>query len=46
LQDGSALVRGAAVWALRRLDPARAAALRSAAETVETDSDVRAEWAA
>ena len=46
LGDESALVRGAAVWALRRLDPARAAALRSAAETVETDSDVRAEWAA
>ena len=46
LDDESALVRGAAVWALRRLDPERAAALRAAAETVETDSDVRAEWAA
>ena len=46
LQDGSALVRGAAVWALRRLDPDRAEALRAAAEPAETEPDVRAEWAA
>ncbi len=46
LQDGSALVRGAAVWALRRLDPERAETLRAAAEPAETDPDVRAEWAA
>ncbi len=45
LQDGSALVRGAAVWALRRLDPDRAAALRANALVAETDPDVRAEWA-
>jgi epoxyqueuosine reductase len=44
--DASPLVRGAAVWALRRLDRAlleRAAAARSAAEA---DADVIAEWAA
>ena len=46
LQDASALVRGAAVWALRRLDPKRAETLRPAAERAETDPDVRAEWAA
>ena len=45
LGDGSALVRGAAVWALRRLDPARAETLRAAAEPAETDPDVQAEWA-
>ena len=46
LDDGSALVRGAAVWALTRLDPARAETLRAAAEPAETEPDVRAEWAA
>lgn len=46
LGDGSALVRGAAVWAIQQLDPARAAALRSVAEKMETDPDVRAEWTA
>ena len=46
LGDESALVRGAAVWALRRLDPARAEALRATAEPAETEPDVRAEWAA
>jgi epoxyqueuosine reductase len=44
LSDTSALVRGAAVWALGRLDRAqlcrRAAALRAA----ETDAEVAAEW--
>ena len=46
LQDASALVRGAAVWALRQLDPARAETLRPDAEPAETDPGVRAEWAA
>ncbi|WP_029057704.1 tRNA epoxyqueuosine(34) reductase QueG [Stappia stellulata] len=45
LEDGSALVRGAAVWALRRLVPTaefmRVAARR---EGLEWDADVRAEW--
>ncbi|MBX3480764.1 MAG: tRNA epoxyqueuosine(34) reductase QueG [Caulobacter sp.] len=43
LSDASPLVRGAAVWALRRLDPARAATLRPAGET---HPDVLAEWTA
>ena len=46
LQDASALVRGAAVWALRRLDPDRAEALRPRAVAAETDPEVCAEWAA
>ena len=46
LDDASPLVRGAAVWALGRLDRARLerCAVRRAA--AETDSDVIAEWAA
>ncbi len=44
LHDASALVRGAAVWALRRLDPARAQALRPAALKAERDPEVCAEW--
>ena len=44
LDDASALVRGAAIWALRRLDPERAAVLRLDLLTRESDSDVRAEW--
>ncbi|MEE2565246.1 tRNA epoxyqueuosine(34) reductase QueG [Hyphobacterium marinum] len=43
-RDDSALVRGAAVWALSRLDPARFAALKTGALEAETDPDVRAEW--
>ena len=45
LDDPSPLVRGAAVWALGRLDRAR---LKRAAPTRrgETDPDVAAEWAA
>lgn len=43
-QDVSALVRGAAVWALSRLDPDRFAALKPGALASETDRDVRAEW--
>ncbi|WP_342343867.1 tRNA epoxyqueuosine(34) reductase QueG [Chthonobacter albigriseus] len=41
LADPDPLVRGAAVWALSRLDPGRLTAARRAAET---DPDVRAEW--
>ena len=44
LTDGSAVVRGAAVWALHRLDPHAARALRPGALAIETDSGVRAEW--
>ncbi|MEQ9635638.1 MAG: tRNA epoxyqueuosine(34) reductase QueG [Devosia marina] len=44
LGDPSALVRGAAIWALRRLDPGRADALRLDSLAQEGDSSVRAEW--
>ena len=46
LEDPSAVVRGAAVWALARLVPERAAALRLKAVAGERDVDVLAEWAA
>jgi epoxyqueuosine reductase len=46
LDDPAPVVRGAAVWALARLDPARAAAERSQRAAIEADADVRAEWAA
>jgi epoxyqueuosine reductase len=45
LSDASPLVRGAAVWALGRLDPQRLAVL-SAARAAETDIAVAEEWAA
>jgi len=45
LTDGSPLVRGAAVWALGRLDGERLAAL-SALRAAENDSAVEEEWAA
>jgi epoxyqueuosine reductase len=45
LGDDEPLVRGAAIWALRRLDPTRAAAL-SARHAAETDAAVAAEWSA
>ena len=45
LPDPSPLVRGAAVWALRRLAPDDAAARREHALARESDADVRAEWA-
>ena len=45
LADASPLVRGAAVWALGRLDPARLAAL-APAHAGETDAAVAEEWAA
>jgi epoxyqueuosine reductase len=44
LDDASPLVRGAAVWALARLDPVRAGHLRETCLPQETDADVRAEW--
>jgi epoxyqueuosine reductase len=45
LRDASPLVRGAAVWALGRLDPARLAAL-APARANEPDGAVAEEWAA
>jgi epoxyqueuosine reductase len=46
LDDPSAVVRGAAVWALGRLDPALATAERVVRAANEQDADVCAEWAA
>jgi epoxyqueuosine reductase len=45
LSDSSPLVRGAAVWALGRLDPARLATL-APAHAAESDPCVAEEWAA
>ncbi len=46
LADPSALVRGAAVWALARLVPgARLGELRAAYAADEPDDEVREEWA-
>ena len=45
LGDSSPLVRGMAVWALARLDPAMLRAHRRRRDT-ETDPDVRDEWGA
>ena len=44
LDDPSPLVRGAAIWALRRLDPEGADALRQERLAAEHDEAVRAEW--
>jgi epoxyqueuosine reductase len=45
LSDGSALVRGMAVWALRRLaDPDHIAGLKAAHLERESDAQVAAEW--
>ena len=46
LDDASALVRGAAVWALGRLDRARLRRCAAARDAREADPDVIAEWAA
>jgi epoxyqueuosine reductase len=46
LADSSPLVRGAAIWALGRLDPVRRQRRRTNYLAVETDPDVVAEWAA
>jgi epoxyqueuosine reductase len=45
IADASPLVRGAAVWALARLDPARLARL-AAQRSRETDASVQEEWRA
>jgi epoxyqueuosine reductase len=44
LDDPSAIVRGAAIWALGRLDPARAAVEAHSRIASEQDPDVRVEW--
>ncbi len=44
LDDPAPTVRGAAVWALGRLDPARWAAERADRNGAEEDADVAAEW--
>jgi epoxyqueuosine reductase len=44
LDDPAAVVRGAAVWALARLDPARWAIERAVRLPGEADADVRMEW--
>jgi epoxyqueuosine reductase len=44
VQDASALVRGAAVWALLQLDAERFSLARSQNASGETDSDVLREW--
>jgi epoxyqueuosine reductase len=45
LDDASPLVRGAAIWALGRLDPARLAHTAARHRATETDPDVIEEWA-
>lgn len=44
MADPSALVRGAAIWALRRLDPEQAGAMRERHLDGEIDLAVRDEW--
>jgi epoxyqueuosine reductase len=44
LGDPDPVVRGAAVWALRRLDVGRWQGEREARINAETDKDVRGEW--
>ncbi|WP_244521395.1 tRNA epoxyqueuosine(34) reductase QueG [Bauldia litoralis] len=44
LDDAAPLVRGAAVWALARLDPAAAVAERASRMADESDPDVLEEW--
>jgi epoxyqueuosine reductase len=46
LDDPDPVVRAAAVWAIRRLDPAGAARLRSGRAGAEPDAAVREEWEA
>jgi epoxyqueuosine reductase len=46
LGDQSALVRGAAVWALGQLDRTRLAALANTRRAAESDPSVEEEWAA
>jgi epoxyqueuosine reductase len=44
LDDPSPLVRGAAIWALGRLDRSRLGSCAAARRTAETDADVIDEW--
>jgi epoxyqueuosine reductase len=46
LEDASPVVRGAAVWALGRLDRARLVHQAARCRAAESDPDVHAEWAA
>jgi epoxyqueuosine reductase len=46
LEDASPLVRGAAIWALAQLDPARLPAFAARHRGGETDDGVHEEWAA
>jgi epoxyqueuosine reductase len=46
LDDGSPLVRGAAIWALRRLDAPRGDAMAERRMAAEADVTVAAEWTA
>jgi epoxyqueuosine reductase len=46
LEDSSPLIRGAAVWALGRLDRVRLARCATERGAAESDADVIAEWAA
>jgi epoxyqueuosine reductase len=46
LDDAEPLVRGAAIWAVGRLDPARLERCAAKRATGETDPEVAAEWAA
>ena len=46
LDDEAPLVRGAAIWALARLDPARFEDEKARRADTETDETVRAEWSA
>ena len=44
LDDASPIVRGAAIWALGRLDRARLATRAAERRAAETNVDVAAEW--
>ncbi len=46
IDDSSPLIRGAAIWALGRLDRARLARCATERRAAESDADVIAEWAA
>ncbi len=46
LGDASPLIRGAAIWALGRLDRARLDRCANESRSFESDPDVQAEWAA
>ena len=44
LNDEAPIIRGAAIWALKRLDPDRALALMPALKSKEPDTEVLIEW--